>query len=79
MRIKMWLTALALLIGGTTTALAYGQWETATNTGNSPTGDFMLTQCHYRTLGGYSFSILVRGFCPLSVSINPETGQVKTK
>ena len=55
----------------------YGRWETATNTGQSSTGDIMLTRCNYQTLGGYEFSIIVRGICPFSVQVNPETGHVK--
>jgi hypothetical protein len=58
-------------------ALAQGRWENATNVGEESTGDFMLTRCIYETLGGYRFSIISRGICPFSVSVNPETGQVR--
>lgn len=53
------------------------RYETAMNTGESPTGDYMLNNCHYETIGGYTFSIIVRGVCPAIVRINPETGDVK--
>lgn len=33
--------------------------------------------CNCRTLTGYRFSITVKGFCPLSVEIDPTTGTVK--
>ena len=58
-------------------ASAYADWLTATNTGESRTGDIFYTQCHYETLGGLRFSITVKGICPFSVKYNPETGQVQ--
>lgn len=71
------LAAAAFLFVNQAFAQNYGYWEAATFTGQSPTGDAMLTRCSYRTLGGYEFSIIVRGICPFSVQVNPETGQVK--
>ena len=58
-------------------AFAQGQWENAYNEGQESTGDMMLTKCIYKTIGGFSFSIIVRGMCPYSVNVNPETGQVQ--
>jgi len=58
-------------------SFAQGRWESATNVGQERTGDVMLTSCIYQTLGGYRFSIVVRGICPFSVRVNPETGQVR--
>lgn len=48
-------------------------------TGESSTGDPILTKCHYETITGYKFSVVVRGMCPYIVKINPETEQVKTQ
>lgn len=58
-------------------AFAQGRWERATNISQSLTGDPMLVKCFYQTLGGFEFSIIVRGICPFSIEINPETGQWK--
>ncbi|MEL1784005.1 hypothetical protein KWD51_13385 [Acinetobacter baumannii] len=53
-------------------------WESASNTGKSATGDLNYTNCFYKTMGGYSFSIVVRSsFCPYSVDVNPESGRVR--
>ncbi len=79
MKIKRWLFGLALSAAMATTAIAYEQWDTAMKAAESPTGDPMLTKCHYETTTGYKFSIVVRGTCPYIVKINPETGQVKTQ
>lgn len=57
---------------------ALAGYETATNIGQEKTGDLILTRCLYRTMGGYQFSIIVRGgLCPFSVEIDPETGRVR--
>lgn len=54
------------------------RWESATNTGKSSTGDMNYTNCFYKTMGGYSFRIVVNSsFCPYSVEINPESGRVR--
>jgi hypothetical protein len=54
------------------------RWESATNTGKSSTGDMNYTNCFYKTMGGYSFGIVVNSsFCPYSVNINPESGRVR--
>ncbi|MDC5299707.1 hypothetical protein OHW83_17895 [Acinetobacter baumannii] len=54
------------------------RWESATNTGKSSTGDMNYTNCFYKTMGGYSFGIVVNSsFCPYSVEINPESGRVR--
>jgi hypothetical protein len=67
----------SVLIAASSIAVAQGRWESATNVGEEPTGDSMLTRCIYETLGGYRFSIVARGICPFSVKVNPETGQVQ--
>ncbi len=54
------------------------RWESATNVGRESAGDPMLSRCIYQTLGGYRFSMIVRGLCPFTVEVNPETSQVKT-
>ncbi|MBI3149637.1 MAG: hypothetical protein HYZ17_14095 [Betaproteobacteria bacterium] len=77
MRINRWPIGVVLSIATSTVAIAYEQWDTAMKTGESPTGDPMLTKCHYQTTMGYKFSIMVRGTCPYIVKINPETGKVK--
>lgn len=79
MNINRCLLGLALSLAATTAAIAYEQWDTAMKTSESPTGDPMLTKCHYETTTGYKFSIVVRGMCPYIVKINPETGKVKTQ
>lgn len=39
---------------------------------------FMQQSRFYKTMGGYSFSIVVRSsFCPYSVDVNPESGRVR--
>ena len=54
------------------------RWESATNTGKSSTGDMNYTNCFYKTMGGYSFGIVINSsFCPYSVNINPESGRVR--
>ena len=77
MLLRRYILVMFMVVVGTASAQNYGRWETATNIGESSTGDLMLTRCHYQTLGGYEFSIVVRGMCPFSVQVNPETGQVK--
>lgn len=62
-----------------TTALSSEQWQVATFRSESRTGDIMLVNCHYETIGGYRFSIVTRGSCPVIVKINPESGQVKVQ
>lgn len=57
---------------------AQGHWESASNTGQSSTGDAMLTRCAYQTIGGYRFTTTSRGVCPFTVEIDPETGKVRT-
>lgn len=79
MKMNHWLLGLALSFVTATAAIAYEQWDTAMKTSESPTGDPMLTKCHYETTTGYKFSIVVRGACPYIVKINPESGQVKTQ
>lgn len=79
MKMNHWFLGLALSLSATTAAIAYEQWDSAMKTGESPTGDPMLTKCHYETTTGYKFSIVVRGMCPYIVKINPETGKVKTQ
>lgn len=56
---------------------SYAGWETGYRTGESDTGDWRYTRCYYETMHGYEFSIVVKGMCPYSVKINPETGQVQ--
>ncbi|MDO4997635.1 MAG: hypothetical protein Q4E16_03210 [Neisseria sp.] len=69
------IVAVAMLM---VSASAYAGWESATNTGESETGDWRYTRCHYETLGGFRFSTVIEGrLCPYRVEINPETGQVK--
>ena len=50
--------------------------EQATNVGQEPTGDSMLTRCIYQTVGGYQFSTTQRGLCAYTVQVNPQTGKV---
>lgn len=50
--------------------------EQATNVGQEPTGDAMLTRCIYQTIGGYRFFTTQRGICSYSVQVNPQTGKV---
>ena len=70
--------AILLFLCASISAIAQNQWESAANVGQQPTGDLMLTRCSYRTIGGYSFSIVVRSsVCPFRVEVNPETGQVR--
>lgn len=53
------------------------QWETATNTGQKQTGQWNITRCLYRTIGGFEFSTNEKGLCPFSVKVNPQTMEVK--
>lgn len=64
-----------LVIGLASSNMVFADWESATNTGQSETGDYRYTRCHYETLMGFRFSIVVQGFCPLSIQFNPETQQ----
>jgi len=77
MKIMAALLVVLLITFGSVAAYAYGEWQSATNTGQEKTGDMFLTKCLYKTLGGYEFYIIVRGLCPFSVQVNPESGQVK--
>lgn len=51
-------------------------YESATCTFAGSNGVFY-KMCNCRTLTGYRFSITVKGFCPLSVQIDPTTGDVR--
>jgi len=57
-------------------SLAQPNWEQASLVEEQPTAPGIY-RCFYETLGGYRFSIIISGPCPLSVTVNPETGQVK--
>ena len=70
-------TILLALITISAQSYAQERWESATNVTQERTGDAMLTRCIYETLGGYRFSIVVRGLCPFSVKVSPETGEVR--
>lgn len=69
---------LTLAITFPSVASSQSRWETATNTGSEKTGDIYLTRCFYRTLGGYEFAVVIRGVCPLTIQVHPESGQVKS-
>lgn len=56
---------------------AIGQWESAHNVDQEPTGDPLLIRCIYETIGGYRFAMIARGICPFVIQVNPETGQVR--
>ena len=64
-----------LAIGLSYSSMVFADWQTAHNTGQSETGDIFYTRCHYETIGGFRFSIIVKGFCPFSIEFNPETQQ----
>ena len=68
------LIALALL--GAVQAQAAGRFESASLVDEEKTGDVMLRRCVYETLGGYRFSVVMRSLCPITVRVNPETGEV---
>lgn len=57
--------------------MAMADFEYAASVGQDlPVG--MVTRCHYRTLGGYEFSINVKSpICPFQVEVDVETGQVR--
>jgi hypothetical protein len=77
-RMTTLLLVVAMMLFGKT-AISQDQWERATNTGQKPTGDAMITSCNYQTLGGFRFSMTFHDLCPLSVDVNPETGKVRTR
>jgi hypothetical protein len=66
--------ALALL--GAAAVQAAGRFEPASLQGEQETGDPLLRRCVYQTLGGYRFSVVMRSLCPITVRVNPETGEV---
>ncbi|MBF0750734.1 MULTISPECIES: hypothetical protein [unclassified Pasteurella] len=61
-----------LVFGVVASSVALADWEYATNIGESDTGDVFYTRCYYETLGGFKVSIVVKGFCPMSIEVDPE-------
>ena len=55
----------------------YELWESASNIGQQITGVPLQTLCIYKTIGGYEFTIIVKGMCPYVVQVNLVSGQVK--
>lgn len=64
-----------LAVGLGTSSLASADWEYASNTGQSETGDFRYTRCYYKTMMGFEFAIVIQRFCPISIEFDPETQQ----
>ncbi|MDD6911737.1 hypothetical protein [Actinobacillus minor] len=64
-----------LAVGLGTSSMALAEWESAYSSGESDTGDIRYTRCHYETIGGFRFSIIVKGICPVTIEFNPETQQ----
>ena len=56
-----------------------GRWDSATKFDEGTTGDSSIRRCFYQTLGGYRFSVDVRGMCPYQVEVNVETGRVRQR
>lgn len=59
------------------TATDSRQWDRATFTGQEPTADYRLQKCRYQTISGMEFAIMQRNQCPMTVFLNPETGEVR--
>ncbi|MDH2926787.1 hypothetical protein FW755_01400 [Lonepinella koalarum] len=66
------LAILAIGLGVSSMSLAY--WTSASLESERENGMYYRI-CNYQTLDGYRFSIQVKGFCPISVRVDPETGQ----
>jgi hypothetical protein len=58
-----------------TASLAQDGWVGATLVSEEPTAP-TFNRCLYQTLDGYRFTIIVNGPCPISVLVNPRTGEV---
>ena len=75
---KTLLKALVLSLALTSTLFAYGDWISMNNTGKDQI-DFTWNKCYYK--GSYNsdwrISIIVKGWCPMWIKYNPETGTWK--
>jgi len=79
MRINTFLLGMACL-AFSLTAFAQASWEVATLVDNVTTDSPESIRCVYQTLGGNRYSIIVNGnLCPLTVTVNTETGEVERK
>lgn len=74
---NLWSLSILITISLLLSNTAFCQWDSATYV-TQETAGYGINRCYYRTLGGYRFHIIQRGFCPPGVAVNPETGKVNT-
>lgn len=65
-----------LFTGLASASQAFADWESA-NLEEEIQSSGIYRTCIYESTSGYRFSIQNRGFCPLIVQVDPETGRVK--
>ncbi|KAE9529850.1 hypothetical protein [Testudinibacter aquarius] len=67
----------AAIAFGTSGMVFADNWQAAYNESDTPATDINLYahRCTYKTLGGYRFTIVHDGFCPLTIEVDPMAGK----